>query len=38
MTRLLRRLRRLVADALDRTRDLWPDIRRAYGWVHGAAR
>jgi hypothetical protein len=38
MTRLLRRLRRLIADALDRTRDLWPDIRRAYGWVHGAAR
>jgi hypothetical protein len=38
MTRLLRRLRRLVADALDRTRDLWPDIRRAYAWVHGAAR
>ena len=31
-------MRRLVADALDRTRDLWPDIRRAYGWVHGAAR
>ena len=38
MTRLLRRLRRLVADASDRTRDLWPDIRRAYGRVHGAAR
>src|SRR6185369_11543296 len=38
MTRLLRRLRRLVADALDRTRDLWPDIRRAYAWVHRAAR
>src|SRR3954447_24234415 len=38
MTRLLRRLRRLIADALDRTRDLWPDICRAYGWVHGAAR
>ena len=38
MTRLLRRLRRLLADALDRTRDLWPDIRRAYAWVHGAAR
>ena len=38
LTRLLRRLRRLIADALDRTRDLWPDIRRAYGWVHGAAR
>src|SRR5690242_4675563 len=26
MTRLLWRLRRLIADALDRTRDLWPDI------------
>ena len=38
MTRLLRRSRRLVADASDRTRDLWPDIRRAYAWVHGAAR
>src|SRR3954452_6986797 len=38
MTRLLRRLRSLVADALDRTRGLWPDIRRAYAWVHGAAR
>jgi hypothetical protein len=38
MTRLLRRLRRLIADALDRTRGLWPDIRRAYAWVHGAAR
>ena len=31
-------MRRLVADALDRTRDLWPDIRRAYAWVHRAAR
>src|SRR4051794_13099233 len=38
MTRLLRRLRRLVADASDRTRDLRPDIRRAHGRVHGAAR
>ena len=23
---------------LEHTRDLWPDIRRAYGWVHQAAR
>src|SRR3954465_10408169 len=38
MTRLLRRLRRLVADALARPRAPWPDIRRAYGWGHGAAR
>src|SRR5206468_3037660 len=38
MTRLLRRSRRLVADASDRTRDLRPGIRRAYGRVHGAAR
>jgi hypothetical protein len=38
MTRLLQRLRRLITDALGHTRDLWPDIRRAYGWVHHAAR
>ena len=38
MTALLRRLRRLVGRGLDRTRALWPDIRRAYGWVHRAAR
>lgn len=37
MTALLRRLRRLVGRGLDRTRALWPDIRRAYGWVHRAA-
>ena len=38
MTRLLQRLRRLITNALGHTRDLWPDIRRAYGWVHHAAR
>ena len=31
MTRLLQRLRRLITNALGHTRDLWPDIRRAYG-------
>ena len=35
---LLRRLRRLVGQGLERTHALWPDIRRAYGWVHRAAR
>jgi len=35
---LLHRLRRLITSGLDRTRDLWPEIRRAYGWVHAAAR
>ena len=38
MTAPLRRLRRLLGRGLDRTRALWPDIRRAYGWVHRAAR
>ena len=38
MTRLLQRLRRLITNALGHTRDLWPDIRRAYSWVHHAAR
>ena len=38
MTRLLQRLRRLITNALGHTRDLWPDIRRAYGWVHHAVR
>jgi hypothetical protein len=38
LTAPLRRLRRLVGRGLDRTRALWPDIRRAYGWVHRAAR
>jgi hypothetical protein len=31
-------LRRLITDASGHTRDPWPDIRRAYGWVHRAAR
>jgi hypothetical protein len=34
----LRRLRRLIGAGLERTRDLWPDIERAYRWVHAAAR
>ena len=34
---LLHRLHRLLARGLERTRALWPDIRRAYGWVHRAA-
>jgi hypothetical protein len=34
----LRRLRRLLGAGLERTRDLWPDIERAYGWVHAVAR
>jgi hypothetical protein len=34
----LRRLRRLIEAGLERTRDLWPDIERAYGWVHALAR
>ena len=31
------RLRRLIARGLERTAALWPDIARAYGWVHRAA-
>jgi hypothetical protein len=34
----LRRLRRLIEAGLERTRDLWPDLARAYGWVHALAR
>jgi hypothetical protein len=34
----LRRLRRLLEAGLERTRDLWPDIERAYRWVHAPAR
>jgi hypothetical protein len=30
-------LRRLIGRGLARTRTLWPDIRRAYAWVHRAA-
>ena len=35
---MLGRLRRLIAAGLEHTRALWPAIRRAYGWVHEAAR
>ena len=38
MTRPLLRLRRLLGRGLERTRDLWPDIERAYRWVHALAR
>jgi hypothetical protein len=38
LTPLLQRLRRLIGGGLARTRDLWPDIERAYAWVHAAAR
>jgi hypothetical protein len=34
----LRRLQRLIARSLERTRAFWPDLRRAYAWVHEAAR
>jgi hypothetical protein len=34
----LRRLRQLLARGLEHTRRLWPPIRRAYAWVHQAAR
>ena len=34
----MQRLRRLITRGLERTRELWPDIARAYGWVHAAAR
>jgi hypothetical protein len=37
MTSLLRRLRRLIIAGLGHTRDLWPDVQRAYDWVHQAA-
>jgi hypothetical protein len=30
-------LRRLIARGLERTAAYWPDIERAYGWVHRAA-
>jgi hypothetical protein len=33
----LRRLCRLIGRGLERTRALWPAIRRAYGWIHRAA-
>jgi hypothetical protein len=31
------RLRRLIGRALERTAPLWPDVERAYAWVHKAA-
>jgi hypothetical protein len=31
-------LRQLLEHGLERTRSLWPPIRRAYAWVHQAAR
>ena len=34
----MRRLQRLIARGLERTRAFWPDLRRAYAWVHEAAR
>jgi hypothetical protein len=34
----LRRLRQLIVRGLARTQRLWPAIRRAYAWVHQAAR
>lgn len=33
----MQRLRRLVERGLERTAALWPDVRRAYRWVHAAA-
>ena len=33
----MRRLCRLIEQGLERTRALWPAIRRAYGWIHRAA-
>ena len=38
MTPRLQRLRQLLSRGLARTRALWPPIRRAYAWVHAAAR
>jgi hypothetical protein len=38
LIRPLERLHRLIERGLDHTRALWPDIHRAYGWVHAAAR
>lgn len=31
------RLRRLIGRGLERTAPLWPDVERAYAWVHKAA-
>jgi hypothetical protein len=38
LTAQLRRLRALIVRGLERTQPFWPDIRRAFAWVHGAAR
>jgi hypothetical protein len=38
LTAQLRRLRTLIVRGLERTQQFWPDIRRAFAWVHGAAR
>src|SRR5690349_1951273 len=38
LSRPLRRLRQLLARGLEHTRGSWPPIRRAYAWVHRAAR
>ena len=34
----LKSLRALLVKGLDRTRTLWPDVRRGFRWVHAAAR
>ena len=34
----MKKLRSLLAKGLERTRTLWPDIRRSFRWVHAAAR
>ena len=34
----MKKLRSLLVKGLDRTRSLWPDIRRNFRWVHAAAR
>ena len=34
----MKKLRSLLVKGLDRTRSLWPDIRRSFRWVHAAAR
>ena len=31
-------MRHLIGRGLERTAPLWPDLERAYGWVHAAAR
>ena len=33
----LARLRQLIGRGLERTAPLWPDVERAYAWVHSAA-